>query len=190
MDALKEKANLTATQRHMVELWEKHLDGEFESKDTDMSISTMVEDPYVNHIPLSTGGKGKTQLHHFYSTYFIPQEPADMKNTLISRTVGENTIVDELYVTFTHDVEVSWMLPGLAPTGKKVEIALIVVVQFQDGKMASEHIYWDQATILCQLGLISDENLPIGNLATNRTILDKNAPLNSPLKKHVNDPIF
>ena len=121
----------------------------------------MVDDAYVNHVPVMTGGYCKTNLRQFYSTHFIPQMPDDTEMTPISRTVGEDRLVEEFVFKFTHDIPMDWMLPGIPPTGKRVEIPFVVVVQFQGDKLAHEHIYWDQASVLVQLGLLEPDYLPI-----------------------------
>jgi carboxymethylenebutenolidase len=108
-----------------------------------------------------TGGRGKDELRRFYSTNFIPVMPPDTKLTLVSRTVGTDQIVDELIFSFTHTKEMPWMLPGVAPTNQHVEVALVAIVRFREGKLSREHIYWDQASVLKQIGLITDPALPV-----------------------------
>ena len=132
----------------------------------------MVEDAYVNHIPVLTGGYGKAALREFYSQRFIPTMPPDTTLTPISRTVGTDQLVDEMIFPFTHTQEMPWMLPGVAPTHKKVEIPLVAIVKFRDGKLAHEHIYWDQASVLKQIGLITDPSLPVRGVETARKVLD------------------
>ena len=121
----------------------------------------MVEDAYVNHVPVMTGGFGKSALRHFYSRDFIPAMPPDTTLTPISRTVGEDQLVDEMIFSFTHTQEMPWMLPGVAPTNARVEVALVAIVRFRDGQLAHEHIYWDQASVLKQIGLLTDPALPV-----------------------------
>jgi carboxymethylenebutenolidase len=65
-----------------------------------------------------------------------------------------------------------WMLPGVAPTGKRVEVPLVAIIRFRDGKLAHEHIYWDQASVLVQLGLIDSSKLPVAGVETARKVLD------------------
>ena len=142
-------------------LWQEHTDHEFVTRDTEATLATMVEDAYVNHIPVMTGARGKAALRTFYSTDFIPKMPPDTALTPVSRTVGENQLVDEMIFSFTHTEEMPWMLPGVAPTNKFVKIPLVVIVKFRDGKLAHEHIYWDQASVLKQIGLITDPSLPV-----------------------------
>ena len=132
----------------------------------------MVEDAYVNHVPVMTGGRGKQELRRFYSTDFIPKMPPDTKLTPVSRTVGEDQLVDEIIFSFTHTEEMPWMLPGVAPTNKHVEVPLVVIVKFRDGKLAHEHIYWDQASVLKQIGLIQDPKLPVRGAETARKVLN------------------
>lgn len=143
------------------EIWAKHVEYEFASKDVEATLSTMVEDAYVNHIPVMTGGRGKEALREFYSQHFIPKMPPDTKLTPISRTVGESQIVDEMIFEFTHTIEMDWMLPGVAPTGKHVRVPLVAIVKLEGDKLKHEHIYWDQATVLVQIGLLDQATLPV-----------------------------
>jgi carboxymethylenebutenolidase len=132
----------------------------------------MVEDAYVNHVPVLTGGSGKAALRDFYGQDFIPCMPPDFAITSISRTVGVDSLVDEMLTTFTHSVEMPWMLPGVAPTNRRVEIAIVAIVHFRDGKLAHEHIYWDQASVLKQIGLLTDPALPIFGVETARKLIE------------------
>lgn len=147
-------------------LWEEHTTHEFATRDTEATLATMVEDAYVNHIPVLTGGHGKAALREFYSKDFIPMMPPDTTLEPISRTVGSDQLVDEMIFSFTHTMEMPWMLPGVPPTGKRVEIPLVAIVKFRDGKLAHEHIYWDQASVLKQIGLITDPSLPVRGVET------------------------
>ncbi len=147
-------------------LWEEHTAHEFSTRDTEATLATMVEDAYVNHIPVLTGGHGKAALREFYSKEFIPMMPPDTTLEPISRTVGTDQLVDEMIFSFTHTMEMPWMLPGVPPTGKRVEIPLVAIVKFRDGKLAHEHIYWDQASVLKQIGLITDPSLPVRGVET------------------------
>ena len=145
----------------LAQLWEQHTAHEFSTRDTEATLDTMVEDAYVNHIPTLTGGYGKSALREFYSQRFIPTMPPDTTLTPISRTIGTDQLVDEMIFSFTHTQEMPWMLPGVLPTNKRVEIPLVAIVRFRDGKLAHEHIYWDQASVLKQIGLITDPALPV-----------------------------
>src|SRR2546430_7139658 len=146
---------------NLSQLWEEHTSHEFSTRDTERTLETMVEDAYVNHVPVMTGGRGKAALRSFYSTDFIPRMPPDTTLTPVSRTVGEDQLVDEMIFSFTHTQEMPWMLPGVAPTNQRVEVALVAIVRFRDGKVAHEHIYWDQASVLKQIGLLTDPSLPV-----------------------------
>jgi carboxymethylenebutenolidase len=132
----------------------------------------MAEDAYVNHIPVLTGGRGKAELRRFYSTDFIPKMPPDTTLTPISRTVGKDQLVDEMIFSFTHTIEMPWMLPGIAPTNKRVRIPLVAIVHFREGKLAHEHIYWDQASVLKQIGLLTDTTLPVRGAETADKVLE------------------
>jgi carboxymethylenebutenolidase len=142
-------------------LWEEHTKHEFATRDTEATLETMTEDAYVNHVPVLTGGSGKSALRKFYAQDFIPSMPPDTKLIPISRTVGDEQLVDEMIFSFTHTQEMPWMLPGIRPTNCHVEVALVAIVRFRDGKLAHEHIYWDQASVLKQLGLLTDPALPV-----------------------------
>jgi carboxymethylenebutenolidase len=167
-------ANLTPAQEFLQALWEEHLGYEFGTHSTEDALATMVEDAYVNHIPIVTGGVGKPALREFYSKYFIPQMPPDIELIPISRTIGTDQLVDEMLAKFTHTVQMDWMLPGIAPTLKRVEVAVVGIVQFRDGKLAHEHLYWDQASVLVQLGLLDPGTLPVVGVDSARKAIDPN----------------
>ncbi len=162
-------------QRHSLEaIWAEHIRHEFSTRSTEDTLATMVEDAYVNHIPTLTGGVGKAQLGEFYSKHFIPKMPPDTTLTPLSRTVGEDQIVDEMIFGFTHTIEMDWMLPGVAPTGRRVEVPLVAIVQLRGDKLAHEHIYWDQASVLVQLGLLDPAHLPVAGVESARKAEDPN----------------
>ncbi len=163
----------------LVALWEAHCRYEFETRDVDATMATMVAQPYVNHIPTMTGGVGHDELKRFYKYHFIGGNPPDTTLSPVSRTIGEDQIVDEMIFAFTHTSEVDWMLPGIAPTGKRVEIPLVAIVNFRDGKVAHEHIYWDQASVLVQIGMLDPKGLPVAGAETARKALDKMLPSNA-----------
>jgi carboxymethylenebutenolidase len=146
----------------------------------------MVEDAYVNHIPVMTGGVGKLALREFYSKYFIPQMPPDIELAPVSRTIGTNQLVDEMLVRFTHTIQMDWMLPGIAPTGKQGEVPVVAITRFRDGKLAHEHLYWDQASVLVQLGMLDPVTLPIVGVDSARKVLDSSLPSNA-LIDHASD---
>lgn len=166
------ETQLTPAQQEMVATWEEHMKCEFETQSTDDTMRTMAEGAHVNHVPVLTGGVGLDAVKDFYETHFIPQMPPDTQITPVSRTVGNDQIVDEMIFKFTHSITMNWMLPGIAPTNEAVEIPLVVIIGFRDGKVAHEHIYWDQASVLVQLGLLDDETLPVAGRETARKVLD------------------
>jgi carboxymethylenebutenolidase len=174
---------LTPEQQFLNDLWEKHLREEFTTHDTNATLDTMVPNAYVNHIPVLTGGVGREQLSEFYSQHFIPRMPPDTEIVPVSRTIGSERLVDEMIFRFTHTVEMDWMLPGVAPTGKCVECALVVIVHFREGKLAHEHIYWDQASVLVQLGLIDSSRLPVAGRETARKLSDPGLPSNDLIRR-------
>jgi len=168
-------------------LWDMHVYHEFQTRDVDATMATMVAEPYVNHIPTMTGGIGRQHLHHFYTNHFVHSNPPDMTSIAISRTVGATQVVDEALLAFTHSVEIPWMLPGIAPTGRRVEVALVSVVKFRGDKLWHEHIYWDQASVLVQLGLIDQTGLPVVDARGARKLVDETLPSNELIKNTVAD---
>jgi carboxymethylenebutenolidase len=172
-------ANLIDAQEVLRQLWEEHMRYEFTTHDTEDTLATMVEDAYVNHIPVLTGGVGRDELREFYSERFIPQMPPDTEIIPISRTIGHDQLVDEMVFTFTHTISLDWMLPGIPPTGKRVEVPLVAIVRFREGKLAHEHIYWDQASVLVQLGLLDANTLPVAGVESAHKALDPSLPSNA-----------
>ncbi len=167
----------------VVELWEQHTRCEFETRDVEATMATMVDEPYVNHVPTMAGGVGHDELKRFYKYHFISNNPPDMELRPISRTVGADQVVDEMMVSFTHTTEIDWMLPGVAPTGRPVEVALVAIVRFRNGKVAHEHIYWDQASVLVQIGRLDPADLPVAGVETARKVQDKTLPSNQLLHR-------
>jgi len=142
-------------------LFDGHIAREFADLDVDATMETMIAEPYVYCVPVMTGGFGGQGVRRFYSEHFINQIPKDAKVTPISRTIGKDQVVDELIVSFTHDTQWDYLLPGIPPTGKKVELPHVVVMKFENGKVAREHVWWDQASLLVQVGLLDPGKLPV-----------------------------
>jgi carboxymethylenebutenolidase len=164
------------TEAEMIAQWEEHIGYEFSSRDVSSTIATMVPDAYVNHIPVMTGGYGHEALRRFYQEDFISPMPADTSIQLVARTLGQDRLVDEIIFSFTHTAKMPWMLPGIPPTGRRVEVPLVVVVGFRDGKLAHERIYWDQASVLKQIGLLTDPSLPVFGAETAHKLLNAARP--------------
>jgi carboxymethylenebutenolidase len=141
-------------------VFDEHVAAEFEGQDVDATMRTMTDEPYVWHVPALTGASGGNAVRRFYSAEFIGQTPADTTLRPIARTVTAERVIDEFVLEFTHDREIPFMLPGLAATGRKVRIPTVVVMGFEDGKVAYEHIYWDQASVLVQIGLLDPPHFP------------------------------
>lgn len=160
-------------------LWEAHCYYEFATRDVDAIMPTMVAEPYVNHAPTMTGGVGHDQLKRFYRYHFVDANPIDTRLIPVSRTIGSDRIVDEFVFCATHDREIDWLLPGLSPTGKYFEIPMLAVVHFRGDKLYNEHIYWDQASVLVQLGLLDPTGLPIAGIATAKKLIDERLPSNT-----------
>lgn len=149
-------ARAEMTPAELERLWAEHLAGEFTTKDVEATLATMVDDAFVNHMPVNTGGRGKDELRAFYRDDFIPSWPEDVQMTPVNRVIGNGQLVDELRVTFTHSKPMNWFLPNVAPTNKRVTVDFVVVVQFRGDKLACERIYWDQATVLRQIGRLTE----------------------------------
>ena len=164
-------------------LWEMHTTCEFATRDVAATMRTMVAEPYVNHVPVMTGGVGQRDLARFYANHFIPKLPADTKLVPISRTVGADRIVDEMLSCFTHDTEIDSLLPGVPPTGKYVEVPTVAIVNFRGDKICHEHIYWDQASVLVQIGLLDPGGLPVAGIDTAKKLLDETRPSNTSMKR-------
>jgi carboxymethylenebutenolidase len=173
----------TAAQKHLSQLWEEHVRHEFSTRHTENTLATMVEEAYVNHIPVLTGGAGRDELREFYSKRFIPQMPPDTEMTPVSRTIGEDQLVDEMVFKFTHTIRMDWILPGIAPTGTRVEVPLVAIVRFKNGKVAHEHIYWDQASVLVQVGLLDPAKLPVVGIESAKKVLDPSLPANELMQR-------
>lgn len=159
-------------------LFNEHIRHEFVTHDPDATMATMVDQPYVNHVPVMTGGVGHDMLKRFYKYHFIPKIPKDRKNILIAETVGSDTIVREMVNEFTFDDPFDHYLPGIKPNGKKVRVPVVVVAKFRGDKLYYEHIYWDQATILKQLGLIDTTGLPVAGAEQAAKVFDPSRPAN------------
>ena len=154
-------------------IFDKHVKCEFEDHDVDATMKTMVKEPYVHHVPTMTGGIGYDGVYNFYKNDFVGKMPDDTKIVRVSRTVGKDQVVDELIISFTHDREIKYMLPGIPPTGKYVELPHVVVMKFDgNNKIAHEHIYWDQASLLAQIGLLDTKTLPVYGIEQTRKLLE------------------
>jgi carboxymethylenebutenolidase len=174
---------LTTNEQKLNDAWEEHLRTEFHAHSADEAIATMVANPLVNQVPVMIGGDGMEELHEFYAKYFLPQIPPDTEMVPVSRTIGQGRLVEEKVARFTHTIPMDWMLPGIPPTEKRVEVALLVVVQFDGDKVAHEHLYWDQASVLVQLGLLQPEGLPVIGAEGARSVLDRSIRQNHLIRR-------
>ena len=158
-------------QQALIDVWNRHTAAEFEDKDADAAIATMTERPVLIHVPVGTGATGREALRRFYADTFIPQMPTDIGLQLLSRTVGQNRIIDEFIVRFTHTVRMDWFAPAIEPTGRRLEVPHVGVIEFEGDKIASEHIYWDHASVLIQLGVLDAARVPaLGSEQTQRLL--------------------
>ncbi|OQK15904.1 carboxymethylenebutenolidase [Methyloprofundus sedimenti] len=168
---------LTPSQEAMLELFQQHVNAELEG-DIETTMATMTDHPHLINVPLITGGVGRESVRDFYTNHLVGKFfPPDVEMIAVSRTIGEDQIVDELVIRFTHTTVIEWMLPGVLPTGKKVEVAFVVIVKFESGKIAHEHIYWDQASVLVQLGLLDPTGLPVCGAEGAQKVLNPKLPL-------------
>jgi carboxymethylenebutenolidase len=184
----------TPSQLRLIEVWDAHVKAEFADANVEETMATMINGettsvetdgtttvtvPFVNHVPTMTGGYGRAAIEHFYSDYFLPQMPKDTETKLVSRTVGRSQIVDEMIFSFTHDISMAWMLPGVKPTMKKVQVPLVAIIGFENDKVSFERIYWDQASVLVQIGLIDDATLPVTGVEQTKKVEDPSLPSNT-----------
>ena len=159
-------------------LFREHLRLEFEARDADATMATMVDEPYVNHVPTMSGGTGFDLLKRFYKYHFIPSTPRDRKTIILSETVGADAVVLEAINCFTHNEPYDHFLPGVPPTGKYIEIPFVAVAKFKGDKLYYEQIYWDQASVLVQLGLLDKKGLPICGREQADKVKDPSLPSN------------
>ncbi len=176
--------NTTLPEAEMIRLWELHTQLEFATKDATATVATMTPDNYVNHVPVMTGGRGRDEMIEFYGKHFIPKMPADTALRLLARTVGKDRLIDEFVFSFTHDIEMDWMLPGIQATHRKVEVPMVVVVQFQEDKIACERIYWDQASVLVQIGVLDPAGLPVVGVGQASKFEDHHLPSNELMRRN------
>jgi carboxymethylenebutenolidase len=179
----KMEATNTPEEKRLIEVWERHLRCEFADRDPGATVATMADHNYVNHVPVMTGGRGREEMLEFYGRHFIPRMPADTRITAFCRTIGQGRVVDEMLFAFTHDIVMDWMLPGVAPTGRTVEVALVVVVQIEGDEIVCERIYWDQASVLVQLGLLDPAGLPVAGVESARKAFDPSLPSNDLIRR-------
>lgn len=167
---------LSEKQQQMVALFEKHVGAEL-AGDLDTTMATMSDTPHLNHVPTMAGGVGQSGVRAFYRDHLVGKFfPPDVKMVSVSRTVGEDRVVEELFISFTHTTVIDWLLPGVAPTGKAVEMAVAVIVGFQGDKISHEHIYWDQAGVLVQVGLLNPAGLPVTGVESARKVVNPQLP--------------
>jgi carboxymethylenebutenolidase len=166
--------------------WDQHLASEFAAKSPEQALATMTAEPYVNEVALMIGGRGRDEVRDFYANHFLSQIPPDMETVSVSRTIGQGRVVDELVMRFTHSIHMDWLLPGIPPTGKRVEVPFVVIVQFEGGKVAHEHLYWDQASVLVQVGLL-DRTLPVRGGEIAAQVLNPTQPMNEVIRRAVNN---
>ena len=167
---------LSEKQQRMVTLFEKHVGAEM-AGDLDTTMATMTDTPHLNHVPTMAGGVGRDEVRAFYRDHLVGKFfPPDVTMTNVSRTVGEDRLVEELFISFTHTAVIDWLLPGVAPTGKRVEMAVAVIVGFEGDRISHEHIYWDQAGVLAQIGLLHAAGLPVTGAESARKVLNPKLP--------------
>jgi len=175
-------ADNVKTEEMLSSAWDQHLASEFAAKSPEQAVATMTDEPYVNVVALMIGARGRDEVRDFYAHHFLTQIPPDMEMVPISRTIGQGRVVDELIMRFTHSIRIDWLLPGIPPTGARIEIPMVVIVQFEGDKVAHEHIYWDQASVLVQVGLV-DRALPVRGGEIAAQVLNPTQPMNELIRR-------
>lgn len=172
----------TDAEQQLIDVWEAHTAAEFEQKDADAALATMTDHPVLIHVPVGTGATGKDALRKFYAEIFIPQAPPDIELQLLTRTVGQNRIVDEFILRFTHTLRMDWFAPGIEATGRRMAVPHVGIIGFENGRISFEHIYWDQATVLKQLGCLNDD-LPVLSANQCDRLENASAPANQLIER-------
>lgn len=167
-----------ASEQALIDVWEAHTASEFQHGDADAAIATMTDHPVLIHVPVGTGATGREPLRKFYAEVFIPQLPRDAELELLTRTVTPERLIDEFILRFTHNIRMDWFAPGIEPTGRRLAVPHVAVIAFEGGLISSEHIYWDQATVLCQMGLLNDGH-PVMAADQCDRLLNAGAPANT-----------
>jgi carboxymethylenebutenolidase len=153
-----------------------HMDAEL-SGDLEATMATMSPTPHLVNVPTMVGGGDAAGVRNFYTRRLIGQFfPPDVEFTTVSRTYSAERLIDELVISFTHTHTMDWMLPGVEPTGKRVEVVFVVIVGIDGDTVEYEHIYWDQANVLVQIGLLDPTNLPVVGAGAARKLLDPTIP--------------
>jgi carboxymethylenebutenolidase len=165
------------TEGTLSSVWDQHVGAEFAARSAHQALETMTAKPYVNEIPLMIGGRGRDGVRDFYANHFVSQFPPDIEIVSVSRTIGQGQVVDELIMRFTHSIRMEWLLPGIPPTGNRVEVPFVAIVRFEGDKIAHEHLYWDQASVLVQIGLL-DRTLPVRGGEITAHVLNPTQPMN------------
>jgi carboxymethylenebutenolidase len=166
------KAATGSVGQSLLEVWQQHNYSEWVMKDAKAALATMSDDPHVLMVPIAIGGRGRDGVYDYYHNYFLAQLPADIRPVPISQVVGTDTLVEEAVFHFTHDQVMDWLIPGVPPTGKHVEVGVVAIVKFEDGKIASEHLYWDHASVLAQVGVLDPDAVPVKGVESARALLD------------------
>src|SRR5262249_5810662 len=160
------------TAEEMKALWAAHCRYEFALRDVEGALSTMVDDPYLWNIPTMCGGRGREGMRRYYRDNFVGTMPDDAAIESVSLTVGGDQVAEEVILTFTHDREMPWILPGIAPTGRRVEIPQLAVVAVHDGKIARAPVWWDRASVLAQVGVLAPASVPASGVDPARRLRD------------------
>ncbi len=157
--------------KQLTDVFQQHVQAELDG-DLDTTMATMTDAPHLVNVPTLMGGDGFAGVKSFYKNHLVGKFfPPDVEMMSVARHVGSDHIVEEVVIKFTHTTMIDWMLPNIAPTNKPVEVAVAVVVKFDGDKIAYEHIYWDQAAVLVQLGLLDPKHLPVQGAESARKIL-------------------
>jgi carboxymethylenebutenolidase len=120
--------------------------------DLERAMALVTDDVALSMLPVGSGARGADELRRHLADDVLPHQPADLATRRVSRTGDRWRVVDEELVSFTHDRELPWLLPGLAPTGRRVEVLAISLVTVRQQRVAEHRTLWDHHGLLAQLG--------------------------------------
>jgi len=166
--------DFTDSEKALIEVWEAHTSAEFEQKDADAAIATSGDRRNRESCA------AEVLRRNLYSAGAARHRPEIAYAE--RRAEPHHRRIYPPLLRFTHTVRMDWFAPGIEPTGRRLAVPHVGVIAFEGGKISSEHIYWDQAAVLAQMGLLNGE-LPVIGAAQCDRLLDADAPVNQLIQR-------